>query len=255
MKNNIYVITAAGGNGTAMRILNRALTRAEYANQGKQLGLDMERYGAEQTGFLIPSDNHLEMAGGEFCGNASRAAAILLSEIHKKPKVSFTVSGFKGTVTGLVKKDGNKKYFAECIFPGFSVDQHNVVLSTGQEAIVADLGGIVHIVIESPFPSKEADYKSAHQAITHELNFDKRSCVGVIWIEKGGNAVRMHPVVWVKDVNTFFYEQSCGSGTIAVSKVTGIQSIIQPTGQKIEAKITPEKIILASDMEVTHVAD
>jgi diaminopimelate epimerase len=255
MKNSIYVITAAGGNGTAIRILEHALSRADYASQGKQLGLDMERFGAEQTGFLIPSDDHLEMAGGEFCGNASRSAAILLSEIHQKPRVSFTVSGYNGTVSSVVEKTGDKKYFVESVFPGFSAEQRNIVLSNGQKAAIVDLGGIVHVVIEAPFPSKEDDYKAEHQAITKELNFEQRSCVGVVWIQRSKNAVKMHPVVWVKDVDTFFYEQSCGSGTIAVSKVTGIHSIIQPTGQKIEAEITPEKIVLRSDMEVIHSAD
>ena len=76
--------------------------------------------------------------------------------------------------------------------------------------------------------------------------------MGVIWIERFSKEVRMHPVVWVKDVDTFFYEQSCGSGTIAVSKVTGIPSVVQPTGKKIEAEITSEAIILKSEMEVIY---
>ena len=255
MKSSIFVITAAGGNGTAIRVLDHALSRAEYARQGKQLGQDMERFGAEQTGFLIPENNHFEMAGGEFCGNAARSAAILLSEIQRKPRVSFTMSGYTGTVNATVKKTGDKTYFVECVFPGLSAVRRDIVLSSGQRATVVDLGGIVHVVIEAPFPSEADAYQVMHRTITRELNLEKRSAVGVVWIERVEDSVKMHPVVWVKDVDTFFYEQSCGSGTIAVSKVTGIHSIIQPTGKKIEAEITDKATILRSDMEVIHSAD
>ena len=58
MKGRIFVITAAGGNGTAIRVLDHTLSRTDYASQGKQLGLDMEHFGAEQAGFLIPKSNH-----------------------------------------------------------------------------------------------------------------------------------------------------------------------------------------------------
>ncbi len=255
MKSNIFVITAADGNGTAIRVLDHALSREEYAKRGKQIGKDMEPFGAEQAGFLVPDENHFEMAGGEFCGNAARSAAILISEIQKKPHVSFTMSGYSGTVSAKVKKKSDTGYFVECVFPGLSTDLKDITLSNGQVATVVDLGGIVHVIIEASFPSKTEDYESAHRDITKELNFDERSAVGVVWINRIDGAVKMHPVVWVKDVDTFFYEQSCGSGTIAVSKVTGISSIIQPTGKKIEAEINDEEVILRSKMEVVYSAD
>jgi len=255
MRNKLFVITAAGGNGTAIRILDHALSRKEYVTQGKQLIQRMECFGAEQVGFLIPKENHFEMAGGEFCGNGSRAAAVLLSEIQQKPQVLFTVSGFNKKVSGTVRKISDKRYFVEGVFPGLSAIQHNVILKDGQKAAVVDLGGIVHVVIEAPFPFKKEVYQVTHRSVTQELELGNRSAVGVIWIERFSKEVRMHPVVWVKDVDTFFYEQSCGSGTIAVSKVTGIPSVVQPTGKKIEAEITSEAIILKSEMEVVYSED
>jgi len=252
MKSRTFVITAAGGNGTAIQILDHALSRAEYAEQGKQLLEKMERFGAEQAGFLIPKNNHFEMAGGEFCGNGSRSAAVLLSEIQQKPKVSFTVSGFDGVVTAKVRKTSDKTYFVEGIFPGLSTIRKDITLSDGQKVKIIDLGGIVHVILEAPFPSQRNVYQTIHKKITRELNLENRSAVGVIWIEHLKGAIKMHPVVWVKEVDSFFYEQSCGSGTIAVSKVTGIPSVIQPTGKKIEAEITPEAVILRSDMEVVY---
>lgn len=246
-----YLITAAGGNGTAIRVIDHKLSRQDYAEQGQKLGQLMEPQGAEQAGFLIPSANHFEMAGGEFCGNASRAAAILFSELNGGAQdVQFTVSGFNGTVTAHVEKHDPDHYRVRCIFPGMPTDSREVVLSNGQTASVVDLGGIVHVVIEAPFPSEKTDYESQHTAIVSELGLADREAVGVVWFERAEDSIVMHPVVWVKGVSTFFYEQSCGSGTIAVGRVTGAPSVIQPTTQRINAHISNDAVTLESEMEV-----
>lgn len=250
-----YLITATGGNGTAIQILDQALSRAQYAERGGKLGKDMEEQGAEQAGFLIPADNHFEMAGGEFCGNASRAAAILLSELQKKQNPSFTISGYEGKVEATVEKRNGETYFVRCIFSGMPTKRIPIVLSNGQGANIIDLGGIVHVVIEGPFPADSVAYEAAHQSIMTELGLENRNAVGVVWYERVDDAVRMYPVVWVKDIDTFFYEKSCGSGTIAVGKVTGLSSIIQPTGGSIEAIISDDAVVLASEMEIISAQD
>jgi len=253
MKNSRFVITAAGGNGTAIDIIDRSLSRAEYAARGKELGKQTESLGAEQAGFLIPSEHHLEMAGGEFCGNASRSAAILLSEIEKSTSVSFTVSGFFGQVGADVKSLGGNKFDVVCRFSELSTASQNVVLEDGTPATLVDLGGIVHVVIEKPLP-KEDEYRKQHKEITKYLDLLNKDAVGVIWITKQQDgSVFIHPVVWVRDVDTFFYEQSCGSGSIAVSKVTGLEAIVQPTGKKIFVTIDRDAVTLHSSMEVIDV--
>lgn len=255
MSKRKYLITAAGGNGTAIQILDQSLSRAQYVEYGRELGKEMEAHGAEQAGFLILKDNHFEMAGGEFCGNASRAAAVLLSKLQKKPNPSFTISGYRGRVEAVVEKRGDENYFVRCIFPGMPVECISVVLSSGQNADIVDLGGIVHVVIKGVFPAEKSAYESAHRSIMSELGLENRGAVGTIWYENVGGVVTMHPVVWVKDVDTFFYEQSCGSGTIAVGKITGLSSIIQPTGKSIEAVIGNDAVVLASEMEIASVQD
>lgn len=250
--NQTFVITAAGGNGTAIRILECGLSRMEYASQGKQLGKDGEQFGAEQAGFLIPSENHFEMAGGEFCGNAARSAAILLSEIEKQDKVFFRMSGYDGTVIANVKKTSPTGYSVRCIFGNLPTDQSDVVLLSGQAAAIVDLGGIVHIVIEASFPNEASLYQSIHRAIIQELDLKERGAVGVVWFERSKGKALIHPVVWVKEVDTFFYEQSCGSGSIAVGKVTGISSITQPSGEDIEVEIATDSVALQSAMEIVH---
>ncbi len=257
MLNKTYVITAAGGNGTAIRILDKPLSRAEYAEQGKQLGQEMEKFGAEQAGFLIDSISipHFEMAGGEFCGNAARSVAILISRIQERQSVSFTMSGFAGVVRAFVRELSSSDYFVECVFPELPTKTEKIDLEDGKQATIVDLGGIVHVVIEGDFPENPEEYKAKHRNFVHDLSLGNRDAVGVIWFKMAGNSVRMHPVVWVKEIDTFFYEKACGSGTIAVAKVTGINIVIQPTGQTIEALIGKNSVTLRSEMEVVNESD
>lgn len=252
MKEKIFVITAAGGNGTVIQVLNKPLTRQEYSLLGNQLLNKAKSFGAEQAGFLLLNSRHLEMAGGEFCGNAARSGAIVFSEIIGGQRVTFTISGYKGEVKGRVKKLKENFYFVECKFPHLPVSLKEAYLFNKEKVNIVDLGGIVHVVLESPFPAEEELYKKIHKKIIKELSLQEKSAVGVIWIKRLNKEVKMHPVVWVKKVDTFFYEHSCGSGTIAVAKVTQLPSVIQPTGKKIIAEITPKEVILKSEMEVVY---
>lgn len=248
---SMVVITAAGGNGTAIEIIDDPLTRMEYSSRGRLLGENAEKLGTEQAGFIVLSQGHFEMAGGEFCGNASRAAAVLFSELRNARDVSFTVSGFKGVVHATVDKRADGKYSVYCRFPGMSVDVRPAK-SRGRTVDVVDLGGIVHVVIEDKFPAQQDTYQEIHHRLTEELNLRERDAVGVVWIERKDDSVEIHPVVWVRSVDTFFYESSCGSGAIAACAVTGVSDIVQPTGKIIRAEINDDLVSLKSDVEVIY---
>ena len=248
---SMVVITAAGGNGTAIEIIDDPLTRMEYSSRGRLLGENAEKLGTEQAGFIVLSQGHFEMAGGEFCGNASRAAAVLFSELRNARDVSFTVSGFKGVVHATVDKRADGKYSVYCRFPGMSVDVRPAK-SRGRTVDVVDLGGIVHVVIEDKFPAQQDTYQEIHHRLTEELNLRERDAVGVVWVERKDDSVEIHPVVWVRRVDTFFYESSCGSGAIAACAVTGVSDIVQPTGKIIRAEINDDLVSLKSDVEVIY---
>jgi diaminopimelate epimerase/GNAT superfamily N-acetyltransferase len=250
MNEEVALITAAGGNGTAIQVIDQPMPRDEYVELGRALGDEMEVYGAEQAGFLIPHHHHFEMAGGEFCGNASRAAAILFSRIEGTSKVHFTVSGFEGVVTATVGKQSSDLYDVRCEFPGLPTDVQQIELADGEPASLVDLGGIVHVVINGEFPKEPAAYQAAHREIMDHFNLTQRDAVGVIWYHENDGVVTMHPVVWVRAVDTFFYENSCGSGTIAVGRVTGKSLITQPTGKVITVEIEEDTVSLESEMEV-----
>lgn len=174
------LITAAGGNGTAVRVIEDSLPRSEYETIGSDLGNRFEALGAEQAGFLVLNDRHFEMAGGEFCGNASRAAAVLFSQALDANDVSFTVSGFDGTVDAHVEQIDASHFDVRCIFPGMPTNVRKVTLANGTPASIVDLGGIVHVVIEAPFPVDPAVYEKEHHTITEAFNLGERDAVGVV---------------------------------------------------------------------------
>ena len=162
-----------------------------------------------------------------------------------------SVSGFKGLVSATVDRRSDNEYYVRCRFPGMSVGVYPVE-GHEQTINIVDLGGIVHVVVESRFPAQAEVYRETHHHLTEELSLRERDTVGVVWIERKGDSVAIHPVVWVRSIDTFFYESSCGSGTIAACAVTGVSDIIQPTGKIIRAEVDGDFVTLESDMEVVH---
>ncbi|QQR77802.1 MAG: hypothetical protein IPJ67_01485 [Candidatus Moraniibacteriota bacterium] len=198
---------------------------------------------------------HFEMAGGELCVNALRAAAILATGIPREDRrVTMTVSGLKSPVECLVVPLGkirdDMKYYVTASFSGM-IREIKVTEYDGIRAKIVDLGGIVHVIVPAPFPK---DYESAHGKICEAFGLSGREAVGVVWIEEMGDAIAIHPVVWVRDADTFFYETSCGSGSIAAVVATlstdGSKDVIQPTGLRMTVTMRDGIIQLSSDVEV-----
>lgn len=233
------VILAAGGNPTGIICYDDKSHRDQYKqiSDAAYVADKNSSQPIEQFGF-IEGLSHMQMSGGEFCGNAARAAAFLLAEKTGRQNGTFTISGFPGTVEYAVEGDT-----VRCVFPHypFTTEQVNVL---GIEAMYVDLGGIVHIVLPStvPFRNDPEYYKVAHTEIVEALKLQDKAAVGVIWQQVAGDSVAINPVVRVlgNDVETFYYETSCGSGTLATLIVHGElrMNIVQPTGQAILAEMT-----------------
>lgn len=247
-KTSLYIITAAGGNPTAIRILNRIESSDWYAEQGATLMKDTAVLGVEQAGFLIPEDRRFEMSGGEFCGNAARSAALLLSRFSGDEVGAFQMSGYEGDVRFFVHWENETVATVTCDFDHLPINVRRERTADGEIQIV-DLGGIIHIVIEGGFPS---DYEAQHRALTRRFGLSDRGAVGVCWAERSVDRVTLHPVVWVRAIDSFFYETSCGSGSIAASVVTCTSKITQPSGEAIEVKREGTTVSLQSRMEVIH---
>lgn len=171
----------------------------------------MDAFQAEQVGYVIPADSEsgdarLEMAGGEFCGNASRAFGLLLAkEKGITGALPVSVSGCAHPV--LVKVDvASACASAEMPLP-LSQTRREV---DGVPGTLVDLGGIAHFVVHEK-PSRSFFAKA--EALFEEM--PGLEAYGVIFLEADGNG--MTPLVKVRATDTIVFEGSCGSGSFAAA--------------------------------------
>ncbi|PKM84673.1 MAG: hypothetical protein CVU86_05890 [Firmicutes bacterium HGW-Firmicutes-11] len=182
---------------------------------------------AEQVGYLeAPSHPSavakLKMMGGEFCGNASRCLAAQLAltgqreksrqgSLETKQNITIEVSGHKGVLEAKVKRlDDPSRWDVEIGMPLPKEIRTGINDQLGLYSIVF-FEGITHIVLWE---------KSVSNLLVQEsLSFLRASGLpgdtwGILFYDEELHL--MVPVVSVEAVNTLIYEQSCGSGTVAV---------------------------------------
>lgn len=127
----------------------------------------------------------------------------------------------------------------ECVFPAIELKSKIITSASEINGTLVDMGGIVHFVFEPKvkFFNNPDYYKTIHTKVVRMLDLGDRSAVGVVWQEKTPQGVKIEPIVWVKDLNSFFYETACGSGALAILAASGKEnlSIIQPSGKTIQA--------------------
>ncbi|MBR5113651.1 MAG: hypothetical protein IK097_09555, partial [Clostridia bacterium] len=105
--------------------------------------------GAEQVGFI--DGKRLNMAGGEFCGNAtlSAAAVYCLKNGLEKAETEMTVSGAKNPVKVRIEKTGESTYSGEVEMPeAQSIGETELTLGGKKiNAPLVDFGSISHIIL------------------------------------------------------------------------------------------------------------
>ena len=243
-KGEMQVILAAGGNPTGIVCMADTSHRDEYATIAD--GFMKKDSRIEQFGFL-EGTGHFQMSGGEFCGNGARAAAYLIAQMTGRKSGTFTMSGFNGRVRYQILPGG----IVQCAFDNFKAEITDVVVM-GIKAKLVDMGGIVHVVLPPNvrFENKPELYRDFHKKATKELGLGERAAVGVIWQENTDEGTAIHPVVWVKGIDSFFYETACGSGTLATLLVGEVasQEILQPSGEPIFAEKNGDDLTLRSKM-------
>ena len=247
MKTNIY--NAAGGNATAINF-GEKIDRGDFGRINDDLQARFSD--VEQVAFYEEQDGVplLQMAGGEFCGNATRSFACLLQELNpERTEFEFFVSGFPGKVTATVKPLGNNRFFCEAIFKGMKGEVRQEEIN-GVSFIVVDLGGIKHIIVsEDDVSFDKSTYEFKMKEIKDSLGVNCEA-VGVLWTKEQDGKIFMNPVVWVKSINTCYYETSCGSGSIAIGLAMQKDvEVVQPSGKEIKVAFNDNAIVLSSEME------
>ncbi len=183
---------------------------------------------AEQVAFRT-GENRIDMAGGEFCGNASRAFGLLLAAergINGEAELEIEISGCDGPVKVRIDTE-NHEASAEMPLPR-SVTERSVGNGCGT---LVHLGGIAHFVIE-----KKPDLAFFRCAESLFDDFPGIEAYGVIFLEKDGRHI--YPLVCVPAADSLVWEGSCGSGSIACAIARSIgkegvysESYIQPKGE------------------------
>ena len=221
MKKEI-TITVANPAGNKTIYVHDAFDRADYARVAGQL-LAMEDIAAEQVAYILPvsecgrAEGKMEMCGLEFCGNATRTFGLMCAKkmgISGEGKVFIDTSGSDEILTIEVNTDTN---YTRVKMPKYVAIKHidlTGVIESEEGADIAnvkavDFGGILHLFLPNITASAE-NFDKIKEFIYKGQN---PPAVGVMFFDTESG--KLTPVVYVKSVNSTYFEGSCASGTTA----------------------------------------
>jgi histidine racemase len=239
MKLSHVVIARPGGNDTAL-VFDHVLPH-DYREVNSYV--QQKKPTIEQVMFVQPDKDPPtgNMAGGEFCGNATRALGYYLLE-GKDGTISLRISGANSPLVVSVIKG-----MSQTEMP--IINDPACVQSLDKGIFLVHLEGITHLVLEPT--SKQAEQivsldnidnqKMAARELLEKYKLMEHPASGVMALSKRKNEISMLPYVYVKAVDTFYAETACGSGSVAVGLVLAKQrqsslkklGIYQPSGKNI----------------------
>lgn len=226
-----YIKVNPGGNTTA--IVTGQFDKQNIITLCKNI-LESDKT-IEQVGFWVtPNDKtldaRLEMAGGEFCGNALRALGAAMYIGTNKTSYRVECSGTPQTITLRSTRD-----------------RSSIQISTDAffaNAKTCSLPGISYILLEDFVDKAKA------QQLLKDNNYLQLAGSGVVGYKKKNEGFVITPIVWVRDVETFFEETACGSGTMALAfqqfilNKKSILTIEQPSTAIFTTSIENNSIVL-----------
>ena len=201
---------------------------------------------AEQAGCLTIEGNKtiVEMLGGEFCGNATRSSAAYALALQGGQEGEFKVrcSGCDTLLTAHVQKLEHNLYDAHIQLPMPNA-MKMVPISYNRESVhchYISMPGIDHYVYFT-LNLHNLDKKQFLYSLQREITRGPEpSAYGLMLVELG--SLRMIPAVYVTSTGTFYWENSCGSGSGAVAAAMAqrqghsIETVLQEPGGPISIK-------------------
>jgi diaminopimelate epimerase len=239
---------------------------------------------AEQVGFLfiytakttvIPAQagilpvGRLEMAGGEFCGNATMSAAALIAGAQglaagEEVTIPLEVSGADGIVPVQVLRETNDAGYqctVEMPLPA-TVEIFNTVVDETPVALpLVRLPGIAHFVIQlAENQIIDNAFGETVQRQLRELSTKvEAEAYGLIFI--GAEDAPILPLLYVPAADTMVWENACGSGSAAVAAWLSAQQgtsvslpLRQPGGATILARAKTVLVAPGQAARVTELA-
>lgn len=164
---------------------------------------------AEQVGFV--HDTVLNMAGGEFCGNATLSASARLAlrdvSIGSSAQYSMSVSGASDPLAVTVKRLSENKVSASVTMP--TAVSVSLIKVNGMPATLVCFNGISHAVIHA-----QPNVSQAEQLVKSLCRQYRADAFGLMFFDR--ETKELKPLVYVPASDTLFWESSCASGTAAV---------------------------------------
>jgi len=174
---------------------------------------------AEQVGFVIPPTGsetalwRLEMAGGEFCGNAARSFGLYVARVKGlkgKNRFFISMSGMNEPLQ--VEVDPEHDWAAAEIPKPLLVE---TLVYNGRSLPLIVFEGITHIIAPDLEPGKE-NFFAIKTLLEKKFSGTAASfpAIGVMFYDTGSRFMR--PAVYVPSAETLVFESSCGSGSAAL---------------------------------------
>lgn len=189
--------------------------RALRADAAGKLIAALPEMKVEQVGFasapLMGGAARLEMAGGEFCGNAARAWGMWTAagRVPRPERVRIEVSGCSHPIAVDVDwVEGTARTEMPLPLEVRPVPEFGGTL--------VHLGGIAHLVVRDTAPSREFFHR-AEPAFVGLAGLEAYGVVFLECLDAAAGEERLTPLVKVPSVGTLFQEGSCGSGSLAAA--------------------------------------
>lgn len=237
-KQSLSIVLANPAGNMTIFVLT-PVSPCDYGTAANQL-LQMKELGAEQVAFVksfTPNADikgTMEMSGLEFCGNASRSFALLAAKtqgLQGKHQIKVAVSGTPNPLTVSVDTIAGR---AEIIMPNPDSIEilENQKLAVLNGCMLIAFEGISHVILND-VPASPGLFEEIKDIIMAEKN---PAALGVMFYDT--QTQHMTPVVYVRDVNSTYFEGSCGSGTTALSVALSAEyaqglhtyTVVQPAG-------------------------
>lgn len=213
--------------------------------------MDAGHLQAEQVGFLNLAANpvRLDMMGGEFCGNACRAAAAVmtregvgLDRVGDELCGELMVSGVERPVALRVDPTGSECWVEMPLPETFADNGKGGILELEPGIGLVRLPGIMHLCLDEELHPFAENFEHASAALRARFGLDAEA-VGCIWY-RTCPVCAIKPVVWVRSTSSTYYETGCGSGSLALALWLGRGqnfpadlSVRQPSGSEIGVRI------------------
>lgn len=225
--------------------------QTEVASKLFSLHHDTEQIGFLEQAGISGARARLQMAGGEFCGNAAMATAAYLAALDglrdgQSASVLLEVSGAEKAVSCFVTaKGGGVEGTVELPLPR-SVEKRTLNFNGKRyDAQCVDMKGIFHIIL----PVKAfCDGPSAGAALKEWSRLFESDAFGLILFDERESSIK--PLVYVPSADTLVWERGCGSGSAAVGCCLALRAkgavcaeISQPGGT-ITVRATAKKNVV-----------